>query len=162
MIDARTGRQLQPGLRRIMTDDEWQWITSNVDGQYDHLLIASSLPFLLSYGMHHVEAWAEAVADGAWGKRMRRLGERVRLAADLDHWACFQHSYREFEDLIVDAATGKRGDPPQSVLLFGGDVHHCWVSEGACPMMRHLPAPRSGTSSARASVRNSRSASWPR
>jgi len=133
LIDARTGRQLQPGLRRITTDDEWQWIKSNVDGQYEHLLIASSLPFLLSHGMHHVEAWAEAVADGAWGKRMRGLGERVRLAADLDHWACFQHSYREFEDLIIDTATGKRGTPPQSVLLFGGDVHHCWVSEVSLP-----------------------------
>jgi hypothetical protein len=45
LIDATTGRQLAPGLRRIMTDDAWQWITSNVDGQHDHLLIASSLPF---------------------------------------------------------------------------------------------------------------------
>src|SRR5262249_49096168 len=26
MMDARTGRQLQAGQRRIMTDGEWQWI----------------------------------------------------------------------------------------------------------------------------------------
>jgi hypothetical protein len=133
MIDARTGRQLQPGRRQIMTDQEWQWIRSNVDGQYQHLLLASSLPFLLPYGMHHIEAWSEAVTDRAWGGRLCGLGERVRLAADLDHWACFQRSYRDFEDLVIDVATGRGGQPPASLLLFGGDVHHCWVSEVTLP-----------------------------
>jgi PhoD-like phosphatase len=133
MIDARTGRQLPPGRRQIMTDAEWQWIRSNVDGQYQHLMIASSLPFLLPYGMHHIEAWSEAVTDRAWGNRLCGLGERVRLAADLDHWACFQRSYRDFEDLVIDVATGRRGQPPASLLLFGGDVHHCWVSEVTLP-----------------------------
>ena len=77
VADSRTGRQLQPGQRRIMTDAEWEWINSHVDGQYEHLLFASSLPFLLPYGMHHIEAWSEAVTDGAWGKRLcgaRRKG----------------------------------------------------------------------------------------
>jgi hypothetical protein len=133
MIDARTGRQLQPGRRQIMTDDEWQWIQSNADGNYEHLLLASSLPFLLSYGMHHIEAWAEAVGDRAWGNRLCGFAERVRLAADLDHWACFQRSYRAFEEFVIDVATGRRGQAPSTVLLFGGDVHHCWVSEVALP-----------------------------
>ena len=133
MIDARTGRQLEPGERQITTDEEWDWVESKVDGEYGHLLIASSLPFLLPYGMHHIEAWSEAVTDGAWGKRMRGLGEKVRIAANLDHWACFQHSYRKFEDLVIDVATGKRGTPPDSMLLFGGDVHHCWVTEVELP-----------------------------
>jgi hypothetical protein len=133
MIDARTGRQLQPGQRQIMTDDEWQWIQSNADGDYEHLMLASSLPFLLSYGMHHIEAWAEAVGDRAWGNRLCGFAERVRLAADLDHWACFQHSYRAFEEFVIEVATGRRGRPPSTLLLFGGDVHHCWVSEVALP-----------------------------
>ncbi|HEX2213563.1 MAG TPA: alkaline phosphatase D family protein [Mycobacterium sp.] len=133
MMDARTGRQLEPGRRTIMTDDEWDWIRGRAAGDYDHLLLASSLPFLLSYGMHHIEAWAEAVADRAWGKRMCGLAERVRLAADLDHWACFQRSYRALEDLVIDVATGERGQPPASLLMFGGDVHHCWVSEVSLP-----------------------------
>jgi PhoD-like phosphatase len=133
MMDARTGRQLQADRRQIMTNGEWQWVRSNADGQYEHLMLASSLPFLLPYGMHHIEAWSEAVTNGAWGKRLCRLGERIRLTADLDHWACFQRSYRDFEDLVIDVASGRRGQPPASLLLFGGDVHHCWVSEVTLP-----------------------------
>ena len=50
MVDSRTSRQLQPGRRRIVSVAEWDWIKSQVDGNYEHLLIASSLPFLLPAG----------------------------------------------------------------------------------------------------------------
>ncbi|HEY7051875.1 MAG TPA: alkaline phosphatase D family protein [Mycobacterium sp.] len=133
VADARTGRQLAPGRRKIMTDDEWGWITSKVDGDYDHLLFASSLPFLLPYGMHYLEGWSEAVADGQWGRRLRGLGEKVRIGANLDHWACFQDSYRRFEDFVADVATGQFRPSPKSMVMFGGDVHHCWVSEVQLP-----------------------------
>jgi phosphodiesterase/alkaline phosphatase D-like protein len=133
MVDSRTSRQLQPGRRRIVSVAEWDWIKSQVDGNSAHLLIASSLPFLLPAGVHDIEAWSEAVTDGAWGRRLSGLGEQVRIGANLDHWACFQRSYREFEDLVVDIATGKCGRPPDSLLLFGGDVHHCWVDEVSLP-----------------------------
>lgn len=133
VVDARTGRQLAHGRRQITTDEEWDWITAQVDGDYEHLLFASSLPILLPYGMHHIEAWSEAVTDGAWGRWMRGLGEKVRITANLDHWACFQDSYRRLEDLVIDVARGRRGQRPKSMVLFGGDVHHCWVSEVAPP-----------------------------
>ncbi|CAM3172467.1 hypothetical protein BST27_13655 [Mycobacterium intermedium] len=133
MLDARTGRVLESGQRRIMTDAEWDWITSKIDGDYEHLILASSLPFLLPNGMHNIEAWSEAVTDGAWGSRLCALGERVRIMANLDHWACFQRSYRAFEGLVVDIATGRRGQAPASLIMFGGDVHHCWVSKVALP-----------------------------
>ena len=35
---------------------------------------ATSLPFLLSTGLHEFEAWNEAVAAGAWGARLRGAG----------------------------------------------------------------------------------------
>ncbi len=133
MLDARTGRQLQPGRRQIMTDDEWDWVRSCADGQYRHLVIASSVPFLLPDGMHHLEAWTEAVADGGWGKRLRTLGERVRMVGHLDHWPVFQRSYREFEQWVIEVATGRHGPAPESLLLLGGDVHHCWVSGVGLP-----------------------------
>ncbi|GAB3002036.1 alkaline phosphatase D family protein [Mycobacterium bourgelatii] len=133
MLDARTGRVLESGERRIMTDAEWEWITSKIDGDYEHLLLASSLPFLLPNGMHNIEAWSEAVTDGAWGHRFCALGERVRILANLDHWACFQRSYRAIENLVIDIATGRRGQPPSSLIMFGGDVHHCWVSKVDLP-----------------------------
>jgi hypothetical protein len=139
VADSRTGRQLRAGQRRIMTDAEWDWITSNVDGNYEHLLFASSLPILLPYGMHHVEAWSEAVTDGAWGRRLCGLGEKVRITANLDHWACFQHSFRRLEQLVIDVATGNRGDAPKSMVMLGGDVHHCWVSEVQLPEQEPTP-----------------------
>ena len=133
MVDTRAGRQVTPGRRRITSKDEWDWIRSNVDGQYDHLLLASSLPFLLPPGMHDIEAWSEAVTDGAWGRRFENMGEKVRISGNLDHWAGFQTSFREFEDLVIDVATGRCGPAPRSLLLFGGDVHHCWVDQVTLP-----------------------------
>jgi hypothetical protein len=141
VADSRTGRQLQQGQRLIMSDAEWEWINSQINGEYEYLLFASSLPFLLPYGMHHIEAWSEAVTDGAWGSRLCRLGEKVRIGANLDHWACFQRSFRLLEDLVIDVATAKRGHSPKSIVMFGGDVHHCWVSEVQLPD----DAPRTAT-----------------
>lgn len=133
VLDSRAGRKLKNGERRIMSEDEWTWVRDRVDGEHDHLLLASSLPFLLPDGMHDVEAWSEAVTDGVWGRRLTPLGEKVRIAANLDHWACFQKSYREFEELVTDVATGACGEPPKSLVMLGGDVHHCYVTEVGLP-----------------------------
>lgn len=133
VADSRTGRELSDGRRCIIGDDEWHWILSKVDGDYDHLLLASSVPFLLPHGMHDIEAWSEAVTDGAWGPRWSGIGEKARITANLDHWACFQRSYRALEELVVGVATGECGKAPESLLMFGGDVHHCWVTEVLLP-----------------------------
>jgi hypothetical protein len=141
VLDSRAGRQLQDGERRIMSEDEWEWVKDRVDGEHDHLVMVSSLPFLLSDGMHDIEAWSEAVTNGAWGKRLAPLGEKVRIGANLDHWACFQKSYRELEQLVIDIATGACGDAPKSMVMLGGDVHHCFVTEVNLP----ADAPQSQT-----------------
>ena len=107
VVDSRAGRQLEEGERRIVSEDEWEWVKDRADDGRPHLLLASSLPFLLPYGMHDVEAWSEAIGDGAWGKRFKPFGEKVRIAANLDHWACFQRSYRELEQLVIDIASGR-------------------------------------------------------
>jgi hypothetical protein len=133
VLDSRAGRQLKDGERRIMSVKEWEWVKDRVDGTHDHLVMGSSLPFLLPDGMHDIEAWSEAVTNGAWGKRLKPFGEKVRIKANLDHWACFQKSYREFEQLVVDVATGECGDPPKSMVMLGGDVHHCFVTEVVLP-----------------------------
>ena len=69
VLDSRAGRVLDPGKRTMVDDEEWEWFVEHVKGDFDHLLIASSLPFLLPGGEHGLEAWNEAVAEGAWGKR---------------------------------------------------------------------------------------------
>ena len=133
VLDSRAGRQLEEGKRRIMSTEEWEWVKGKADGERSHLLLGSSLPILLPHGMHDIEAWSEAIGDGAWGKRFKPVGEKVRKMANLDHWACFQKSYREVEQLVIDIASGNCGEPPESIVMFGGDVHHCYVSEVGLP-----------------------------
>ena len=75
-----------------------------------------------------MEAWNEAVCGGAWGSRLARLGERVRQELDLEHWAAFGASFRQFEDLLTSLSTGAYGHPPASVTVIGGDIHHSYLA----------------------------------
>ena len=50
VIDSRCGRQLEEGNRSMLDDDEWQWVEDHATGGFDHLLIATSLPWLLGPG----------------------------------------------------------------------------------------------------------------
>ena len=67
VMDSRGGRVLEEGRRSIFDEEEREWVWGQAEGDFDHLLIATSDPFLLSHGLHHLEAWSEAVCDGAWG-----------------------------------------------------------------------------------------------
>jgi len=127
VIDSRGGRVVE-GERLMVDDAEWQWVVESVAGDWDHVVLASSLPLLLPDGIHEMEAWNEAVCAGAWGRRLARLGERVRQELDLEHWSAFGASFRKFEDLLTDLATGAHGAPPATVIVIGGDIHHSYVA----------------------------------
>jgi PhoD-like phosphatase len=129
VIDSRGGRILDGGTRLMVGEAEWQWVTESVSGDWDHVVLATSLPVLLPRGIHALEAWNEAVCAGAWGRRLGRAGERVRRAADLEHWAAFGKSFVRFERLLTELATGTRGRPPGSVTVISGDVHHSYLAE---------------------------------
>ena len=73
VMDSRGGRVLEEGRRSIFDEEEREWVWEQAEGEFDHLLIATSDPFLLSHGLHHLEAWSEAVCDGAWGRAAARL-----------------------------------------------------------------------------------------
>jgi PhoD-like phosphatase len=133
VIDSRAGRVLDEGRRSMLDDEEWAWVEEHATGGFDHLLIATSLPWLLGLGMHYVEAWSEAVAGGAWGPRWARLGERARRAADLEHWAAFQDSFARLGRLQRSIAAGERGEPPASIVTLSGDVHHAYLFEVRFP-----------------------------
>ena len=47
------------------------WLDGRMRGGFRHLLVATSLPFLLPMGLHYVESWNEAISQGAWGKPCR-------------------------------------------------------------------------------------------
>ena len=129
VVDTRAARVLDESARRMLDPDERRWFNDLLVGDVDHLLIGTSLPFLLPPGLHHLEAWNEAVVGGAWGRRASRGAERIRQGADLEHWAAFQHSFREVARLVVDVATGRRGVPPASIQFLSGDVHHSYLAD---------------------------------
>jgi len=84
-------------------------------------------------GLHEFEAWNEATADGAWGRRFTWLAERIRQGVDLEHWAAFQSSFRQLAVLATEVADGRRGRSPSTVTFLSGDVHHSYLAEVARP-----------------------------
>ncbi len=129
VVDSRAARVIDPEHRSILDDHEMSWLDDQLRGDVDHLLIGTSLPFLLAPGLHHVEAFSEALAGGAWGRLAGRAGEQLRQHVDLEHWAAFQKGFQEVASKVLEVARGERGRPPATVTLLSGDVHHSYVSE---------------------------------
>ena len=134
VLDAREGRQLEEGDRRMFDDDEWQWLHEEVAGDFDHLVIANTLPVLMSPAFHHLEAANEAICAGAWGPLGKAIaGERLRRALDLEHWGAFGHGFLKFVGLLERVGRGEYGPPPETITLLGGDVHHAYLAEVGFP-----------------------------
>jgi len=131
VADDRTGRSFRDGQRSIFDDHEWDWIVDACRGDFDHLLFATTDPVLLAPGLHYAEAWTEAVCDGAWGDWAVASGEKLRRALDFDHWAAFGVSFEKLERLLQEVGRGERGEPPASIVLLSGDVHHAYLAEVA-------------------------------
>jgi hypothetical protein len=129
VVDSRAARVLEPDRRSLLDPAELAWLDEQMRGDVRHLLVGTSLPFLLPPGLHHLEAWNEAVASGAWGARAAVAGESVRRTVDLEHWGAFQEAFQQVAKMSLEVATGKRGRPPRTVTFLSGDVHHSYVSE---------------------------------
>ncbi|MFI1757140.1 alkaline phosphatase D family protein [Streptomyces sp. NPDC020571] len=143
MVDSRAARVLDEDRRTMLDPGEAAWLREQVldgrdeggdgdgRGAYDHLLIGTSLPWLLPHLVHDVEAWNAAMCGGERGARWARLGERVRRGADLEHWSAFPSSFDALGDLIAEAGTGPGA--PATVSVLSGDVHHAYVAEPSWP-----------------------------
>lgn len=129
VVDSRAARQLDPPRRALLNEEETDWLDERMRGGFRHLLIGTSLPFLLPPGLHHLESWDEAVSEGAWGRPAARVGERLRQLVDLEHWGAFQRSFREMAKMATEVADGHRGSAPDTVTFLSGDVHYSTVSE---------------------------------
>ena len=136
VVDSRAARKLVPEQRSILDDEEMTWLDGQMQGGVRHLLVGTSLPFLMPTGLHYFEGWNEAVCNGAWGPRAARVGEKLRRAVDLEHWGAFQEGFRRVADMAVEVADGRRGPAPQTVTFLSGDVHHSYVSEVSRPQAR--------------------------
>ncbi len=156
MVDSRAARVLKEDRRAMLDPGEAAWLREQVldgrgdreradagdggtedaraderEGAYDHLLIGTSLPWLLPHLVHDVEAWNAAMCAGERGARWARLGERIRRGADLEHWSAFPSSFDALADLIAEAGTGPGA--PATVSVLSGDVHHAYVAEPSWP-----------------------------
>jgi len=133
VIDSRCGRILAEGSRGMISAAEFEWIEEQVAGDYDHLLIGTSLPWLLPRALHDLESWNERLCDQANGERIARWSEKVRRAADLEHWAAFRESFDRLAQLIGRIGRAELASPgrraPGTVCVLSGDVHHAYVAE---------------------------------
>ena len=130
-LDSRAARVLTEERRSMFDDEVWDWVVEHVSGDFDHLLISTTVPYLLSPTFHHLEAWNERLCDGAWGAPAAFLSEKLRRMADFDHWAAFQFSFQRLRRLLEEVGSGKLGKAPASIVILSGDVHHAYLFDVA-------------------------------
>jgi hypothetical protein len=132
VVDSRAARVLSDSSREMIDEEEWDWVIEHSLGDFDHLIIASTLPVFMPQGIHHLEAWNEAVCAGRWGRLSARLAERLRRAVDLEHWSAFNTSFERLCDWLRQVSEGAdTRRPPATIVLLGGDVHNAYVTEVA-------------------------------
>ncbi|MFG2559746.1 alkaline phosphatase D family protein [Streptomyces sp. NPDC048496] len=137
MVDTRAARVLDEERRSMLDAEEARWVREQAladPGSYDHLLIGTSLPWLLPPLVHDAEEWDAALCRGERGGpggRWARFGENLRRRSDLEHWAAFPTSFHRLTELIREAGSGP--DAPATVCVLSGDVHHAYIAEPSWP-----------------------------
>jgi PhoD-like phosphatase len=140
-MDSRAARVLTRERRSMFDEEVWEWIVDHTNGDFDHLLIGTTVPYLLSPAFHDLEAWNERLGDGAWGGLVARISEKLRRAVDFDHWAAFQLSFQRMRELLEEVGAGKRGKPPASIVILSGDVHHAYLCDVAFKRSAEVRSP---------------------
>jgi phosphodiesterase/alkaline phosphatase D-like protein len=144
VVDSRAARVLDEGHRDMLDENEWRWLEERLQQPARRLLIASSLPFLMPHSLHDVEYWNQQLAAGVWGPKVAKAAEKMRREFDLEHWAAFPISFARMMRLITQLAT--QDEPPESITMLSGDVHHAYVSrlnvgDGRCPVHQVVASP---------------------
>jgi hypothetical protein len=133
MIDSRAGRVLDEQDRRMLDDAEFEWVEAAmrraVEEGVEHLIVGTSLPWLLPHAIHSLERWDETLAARHAGRWRGRLAEWLRQAADLEHWAAFGDSFERLGRALSAVAGGSWGRAPATALVLSGDVHHAYAAE---------------------------------
>ncbi|MFF9148263.1 alkaline phosphatase D family protein [Streptomyces sp. NPDC014861] len=134
MVDTRAARVLEERDRAMLDEEEAAWLrTQAFDdlGSVDHLLVGTSLPWLLPPMVHFAEGWHAALCRGERGPRWARFGEWLRRRADLEHWPAFPDSFARLTDTVAEV--GRSDHAPATVCVLSGDVHHAYVAEPVWP-----------------------------
>lgn len=146
VLDARNARVLDPAERSVLSDRDWELAERTVDGaarRHRHLLVVSSVPWIMPSGIHRLERWVSRLADEGRGP-VRWLAERLRRAIDLEHWPAFGTSFERLAALLGserEIRTSRAGGTPDTAsrghvtaggaatrLVFSGDVHFAYVA----------------------------------
>ncbi|HET8684915.1 MAG TPA: alkaline phosphatase D family protein, partial [Micromonosporaceae bacterium] len=138
VLDTRASRVLGPAHRAMLPAGEWQWFLDQLpgaghpDSAVDHLVVGTSLPWLMAPGVHYLEAWNERLCDSP-RRWVSGPAEALRRRLDLEHWAAFGRSFEELGAVLGQVAAGPAGSgppglPPASVSVVSGDVHHSYVA----------------------------------
>ncbi|MCV7300112.1 alkaline phosphatase family protein [Mycobacterium barrassiae] len=127
MIDSRNGRILESGDRMMIGEDEFRWVEAKSEEhpeQLDHLMLATSVPWLMPPAIGDLEALNERAADRTdW---RGRLAEKLRRAADFEHWPAFYKSLVRLAEMINRIAN--HPDGPATISVLSGDVHHSYAA----------------------------------
>ncbi|MFE9817241.1 alkaline phosphatase D family protein [Streptomyces sp. NBC_00236] len=148
MVDSRAARVLDEQERAMLHPQEARWLREealSAPGSCDHLLIGTSLPWLLPPLIHDAEQWSAALCRGERGGpdgRWARIGESLRQRSDLEHWAAFPESFEQLTELIREVAEAP--EAPATVCVLSGDVHHAYIAEPlpSAPSPGDTPAAR--------------------
>ncbi len=127
MVDSRNGRILDEGQRMMISDREFSWLeehASEDSEDMDHLLLASSLPWLMPPVIGDLQSVNERQAEHPGWRG--DLGEKIRRAADFEHWPAFFKSFQRLTALIARIADDPSG--PATVSVLSGDVHHSYAA----------------------------------
>ncbi len=127
MVDSRNGRILESGERMMIGDNEFRWLESKAEEDpesLDHLMLASSVPWLMPPAIGDLEALNERAADRAGWRGA--LGEKLRTAGDFEHWAAFYKSFVRMGEMIARIAN--QPDGPATISVLSGDVHHSYAA----------------------------------
>ncbi|MET0699177.1 MAG: alkaline phosphatase D family protein [Mycobacterium sp.] len=128
MVDSRNARILDSGDRKMLGDREFAWLEEQVTedvADLDHLVLGSSLPWLLPPAIGDMQSVNEAAANRS-GRR-GQLAEKVRQTADFEHWAAFLQSFLRLSELIAGVAS-RPAPGPATVTVLSGDVHHSYAA----------------------------------
>ncbi len=129
VIDSRNGRIVESTPRKMVSDAEFDWITDRVlaPGEIDHVMIGTSVPWLLPQAISDLQAADEKLAGR--GGRVGRAAEYLRQEADMEHWPAFGHSFARMADLLRRVGTASDGrSAPATASVLSGDVHHSYAA----------------------------------
>ena len=126
MVDSRCGRVLNDRERLMVNTMSFAWLEDNATADaddVDHLLIGSSVPWLMPPTIGSIEAMNEYSATHA---NRFGLAESLRQAADFEHWGAFRASFDRLARMIERVAASSTA--PATVSVLSGDVHHSYAA----------------------------------